>query len=257
MKKINAAYRLGAILFCFCLPASLIAQKNYISIESGILFGGSDNKLESQMKSSGFGDKMTYSSDLLDYYFSDLFAAFGLSTSYSNQYPKISSKGLPVWIRYGRELKNKNIIELSYGKIHCSTVEGFDVTGVGESFDGNILNYTTTLSALTAHYIFSTKNKSAGIGFGPAFLFNTLTREANNVTNNKNIFQVGISGTANWRFINGKVFFMSLRGDAILLAPATIDAITLTSSKGYESTFNSTKVNSFIGDLTVSVGFKF
>ena len=126
MKKINATCRLIAILICFCLPATLMAQKNYISIESGLFFGGPASKLESQMKSSGFSDKVTYSSDLFDYYFSDLFAAFGLSTSHSNQYPKISSNGLPVWIRYGRELKNKKIIELSYGKIHNSTVEGFD-----------------------------------------------------------------------------------------------------------------------------------
>ena len=258
MKKINTAACLAAILFCFCLPASLIAQKNYISIESGIPFGGPANKIESQMLLSGFGDDIVHDNSGI---ISDFFALFGITinTSSTEQYPNITAKGAPVWIRYGRELKNKKTIEISYGNIHNGTVSGFDLTSSAQNnnYDGNHLQYTTELTAITAHYIFSTKNKSAGIGFGPALVFNTLTRDANSATDKKNIFQPGISGTANWRFINGKVFFMSLRGDAILLAPATIDAITLTSSKGYESTFNATKVNSFIGDLTVSVGFKF
>ena len=50
---------------------------------------------------------------------------------------------------------------------------------------------------------------------------------------------------------------MALRGDAMLFAPASIEAVTLTSSNQVKSTFNGTKVNSLIGDITVSVGFKF
>lgn len=261
MKKISATARLATILICFCLPASLMAQKNYISIESGFAFGGSTHKIQSQMNASGFGDDIVHGSGIIGGLISDFFSAFGINvnTSSIEQYPHITSKEAPLWIRYGRELKNKKIMEISYGNMHNGTISGFDLTSATQNndYDGNHLQYTIDLTAITAHYIFSTKNNSAGIGFGPALVFNALTTKANYSTDKKNIFQPGVSATANWRFINKKVFFMSLRGDAIMLAPATIDAITLTSTKGYNSTFNTTKANSFIGDLTISAGFKF
>ncbi|HRH47605.1 MAG TPA: hypothetical protein PLP23_02565 [Panacibacter sp.] len=255
MKKINAIVSLAATLMCFCLPVSLPAQKNYISIETGFPFGGPAHKIESQMNASGFGDRISYTLSDLSFIF-DIFPGLG-SIQINSQYPKSSNVGGKFWLRYGHELKNKNYLELSYGKIHSSKVEGFDQAGTDQLFDGNRLNYTNNVSALTAHYIFPGKNNSTGLGIGPALAFNSITREANYVSEKTNHLQPGISGSAYWRFINKKVFFMSLRGDAIMLAPVTIDAITVTSSKGYNSTFNTTKVNSFIGDLTVSAGFKF
>lgn len=256
MKKINAAFRFAALLICFCLPASLIAQKNYISIESGLFFGGPANKIESQMNTSGFNDNINYSFDLFNL-FQGIFGLGFQSVNLNDQYPKNKNNGGKYWIRYSREMKNKKIIELSYGKVHKSTVEGFDITKDGDLFEGNRLNYTNDISAITAHYIFPNKKGSAGIGLGPALAFTAITTQANTTIEKKNNLQPGISGAAYWRFINKKVFFMSLRGDAMLLAPATIDAITLTSPNGINSTFNTTKINSFVGDLTVSVGFKF
>lgn len=254
MKRNNITLLLSFIFFCFFLPTLLFAQKNYISIEGGRFYGGVESKLNSAMSSTGFGDRISYRlGDIIP--FIDIFTDLG-SISLNDQYPKNShNKGIS-WIRYGRELKNGKFIELSYGKMK-SSVEGFDVTSTDNVSNGNRLKYTFGISALTAHYIFSNKVRSLAIGIGPALAFDAITREANTIAEKKNTLQPGISSTASWRFVNGKVFFMALRGDAMLFAPASIEAVTLTSSNQVKSTFNGTKVNSLIGDITVSVGFKF
>ena len=259
MKKLTTKFCLQVIALCFCIPASLNAQKNYISIEGGRYFSGVKKDLNSQMISSGFGDKVFFNLDdfygLLDILFP--FWSFSSSGIYSEQYPQSSAGKDRFWFRYGRELKNGKSVELSYGKLPITHTEGFDVTGSGENPDGNRLKYSAEISEFTAHYIFSDKKKSLGIGAGLAIAFDKITIEANSSIDTKKLIQPGLSGTAYWRFINGKLFFMSLRTDAIIFAPAAIDEIVLTSPKNVQSTFHGTKINKFNGDITVSVGIKF
>ncbi len=250
---------LTAIILCLFLSATLSAQKNYFSIEGGRFYGGSENNIKSQMRASGFGDRVTYNFDELSFLLAFIIPFWDPSTTINitEQYPKSSTGTGKFWVRYGREIKDKRFIELSYGKIHNSSVEGFDVTGDEQEIDGNRLKYTTNIAAFTAHYMFLNKKRSLGAGGGLALAFDKLYSEANNVVDTKHIIQPGLSGSAYWRFINGKVFFMSLRTDAMLFIPANIQTVTLTSPKGRQSIFQSAKVNSFSGDVTVSMGLKF
>lgn len=259
MKKNNIAGILPAMLFCLFISSTLYAQKNYVSFEGGYFYGNAEKQLNSQMEASGFGDMVSHEAYTGDWFFpllSILFGGYSTTTVYED-YPKSSKGNGNFWVRYGRELKNRKFVELGFGKIHSGAITGFDKFENTETFDGNVLSYKTDVFALTAHYMFSTKEKSAGIGAGPALAFNKITRYANNETDNKTMLQPGLSSTAYWRFINGEVFFMALRTDALFFVPATIDEVTLTSPKGNESTFQGAKVNSFTGDITVSVGLKF
>ncbi|NNV55362.1 hypothetical protein [Limnovirga soli] len=256
MKKNHINTVLASIIFLFFLPLLVVAQKNYVSIEGGLFLGGPVNQFKSEMTASGFGDRLSYSLADLSFIFA-IFPDLG-ATQINTQYPKSTLNPGKYWVRFGHELKNKNYLELSYGKIHSSVVEGFDQLQTSDVFAGNRLNYASNINALTAHYIFSGKNATTGIGIGPALAFNTITREANYFAEKESHLQPGISGTANWRFVNGKVFFMSLRGDVLLFTPVSVNAVTVTSYDGLkQSTFNGTKVNSFIYDMTMSVGFKF
>lgn len=261
MKKNNIVGILPVVLFCLFVSPPSHAQKNYVSFEGGYFYGNAEKQLNSQMESSGFGDMVSHETYTGDWFFPLLTILFGSSggstTTVYEDYPKSSKGNGKFWVRYGHELKNKKFLEMSFGKICNSAVTGFDKIENAETYDANILSYTTDVYALTAHYIFSTKKKNAGIGVGPALGFNTITKYANYETDKKKVIQPGLSSTAYWRFINGEVFFMALRTDALFFVPATIDEVTLTSPKGNQSTFQTAKVNSFTGDITLSVGLKF
>lgn len=230
----------------------LSAQKNYVSIETGGFFGGPANSLANQMTASGFGAQVT-----TDFNLFNLDLLFGSSTI---SYPMIINTKTKYWLRFGRELKNNRSIEAGIGLIHNSMVSGFSediqTTDANNFLTGNGLTFENRVHAFTFNYIFNTKKHNAGIGAGPAIAFYKLTRSWG-ISGSSSFIQPGISTTAFWRFINGKIFFMALRADALLLVPHKIAGISVINDFGYKSTFPATAANTLNGDVTISIGFKF
>jgi len=251
IKKINCITTTVLLAASLLIQIAATAQKNYISIETGSFFGGPAGKIGTQMTACGFGDLVN-----ADY---NLFGADLFSTSTS--YPITINSKTKYWLRYGRELTGNSSVEFSMGMIHNSRVSGFSEDPESTSpnifyISGNSLTFENNIYAFSADYIFITKRHDAGIGAGPALALYKLSRFTPDASSTSSI-QPGISTTAFWRFINHKVFFMALRCDAMFFVPHIIDAVSVTDENGYKSTFPSTKVNAFNGDLNVSIGFKF
>src|SRR4051812_17024517 len=81
-------YYLATTCFSLCFfTSSLIAQKNYLSIETGYFYGGPDNKISSQLIASGFNAHLTTSYNF-----------FGLGGTTETIYPMISKTKTKYWL---------------------------------------------------------------------------------------------------------------------------------------------------------------
>ncbi|HTE01169.1 MAG TPA: hypothetical protein VK668_17910 [Mucilaginibacter sp.] len=236
MKK-NICKAVACIFIVLLTRFTAIAQKNYISVETGAFFGGPAGSISSQMENSGFG-----------------------MHAYGRDFPYTNLTKVKYWFRYGRELPQNKSIEINYGMVHQSVVDGFASQPDGpNTFSGNGLLLDNKVTVFSGNYIFNSAKHNAGFGGGPALSFYKLGIEKIIYpieSDSKNYLHPGISGTAFWRFINGKIFFMVARFDAMFFLPAKIDAIDVIND-GFHSYFPATNVNSFVGDFTIAAGFKF
>lgn len=235
-----------ALFVLLSIHTKATAQKNYISIEAGSFYGGPSNKIANSFKQQGFGDTKYWLVDL-----------FFFSFSGKNEYPQISESNLGCRIRYGRELKYNHTIEVNFGQIHNSEIDGFDISGT----ENRYINFNNKVSLLSSAYMLNNKKHSAGIGAGPAFAFYKLgmsgyteDTDKDTYSMNHNYLQPGITAAAFWRFINGKIFFMDLRSDFTMLAPAKTNEM---SNKDGNLIFPSIKVNRSFFNVTIGAGIKF
>ncbi|CAN5791985.1 hypothetical protein BH10BAC2_BH10BAC2_47340 [soil metagenome] len=242
-KMYNSVIILVSLLL---IQSAAFTQKNYISIEAGSFYGGPSTNIANSFKQYGFGDTKYWLVDL-----------FFFSFSGESKYPQTSGGNLAWRIRYVRELKNNHTIEVNFGQIHNSEVDGFDIAGTGNRH----INFNNKVSLLSSSYMLNNKKHSLGIGAGPALAFYKLdisgyTEDTNKDTYsmNNSYLQPGITVAAYWRFINKKIFFMDLRSDLTFLAPAKTNEI---SNNEGAVIFPSIKVNHSFFDVTMGAGIKF
>ncbi len=137
------------------------AQKgNYISIETGAVYGGSVGKIKQQMNADGLGD--------------DEEKVFG--ALYGTRFPKKFSNSGSLLIRFGRELSKDHFLDIAGGLMQNVTVTGFDKFGsssieILHGSYGNYLSFNSKTYSISANYIFTNQKQNAGIGLGPALVY--------------------------------------------------------------------------------------
>ena len=249
MKKmmVLTAFTLGLLI------NTLKAQKgNYINVETGLGYGGLSGKIKKQMTADGFGDR-------------DELILIGMD--FGGKFPRKRIEGGNFSIRYGRALSKQHYIEIEGGVMHDVAVTGFDKFGsssivlIGGSH-GNYLSFKNKTYGFSANYIFTNKDQNAGIGFGPALIFNQLKRSFSSENNknynySKNYTLPGASFTCYWNFVNAKWLTCGLRNNLFFYAPANIEAVSYTNAPGNKSHFRGTKAGGVSGNINLSLGVKF
>ena len=234
-------------IYLFLTTSICSAQKkNYFSVEYGAYFGNANTTIESNMTSSGFGDKQV----------ADFFGLFTINTNY----PRKEASKSSYRIRAGHQLNNKIAIEAGFGLSYNGAVSGFDDRTSGGG-GGNYLTLASNINTLYIAFVKTDEQKVAGVGIGPAFSFYKLKTDMNNgnITQNKNYFLPGAMVTGFWNFIHRPSWYMGMRTDFSFTAPAKISEIKVTNpgNTSIVSTFKATKAGSFNGCVTLTAGLRF
>jgi hypothetical protein len=256
MKSISKLYALAIFSFACIISLNGNAQKTYISLENGLFFGSPSKQIGNAFKSNGFGDTHYWN-----------FNFFGLEADGHNSYPKSTGNSVSILnrIRVGHTLNTNSALEISFTLPRKSRAEGYDA-----SFS-NFITFENKVTDFSALYMWHNKNKTLGIGVGPAISFYKLdikgetetefgvlyiegTSREDTYTLNRNYMQAGIATSAFWRIINKPVFFMDLRSDFTFLSAVKTPAINDTKTN---AEFPSIKLNSFCADLNIAFGVKF
>lgn len=223
--------------------SSLHAQnKNYLSIDGGLSFSGMSNKLSDNMKANGFG--------------SDISGSFIFFFYFSTQYPIKSVQNLNYKIRYGYNINERTAIEAGYGLSYRTLVSGAD----GTDAEANYLDIK--LRSTTAYAAFMLRNKKGNlaIGMGPAVaICNIQQSSSGGMLSDKNYVLPGGILTGYWHFINHKSWFMGMRSDMTITAPAKTETVTVTNpvDKNFVSVSKGSSVGAVMNSFSIAVGIKF
>jgi hypothetical protein len=239
------------------LPLSLIMlisltyaqKKNYVSIEYGITLTGMSNSIANNMKTNGFGDKLTFD------FVRTLFDALnGDCRQYPFKAPiKNNSK-----IRYGYNIKANASVEAGFGSTYRTIVNGADANG---KF-ANYLSVNCELYTAYAAWLLKNKKGNAAIGIGPAVSICSI-KHKNTVStitlSDKSYVLPGVIFTGYWNFINTKNWFMGLRSDMTIGKPVTTEAVRINNStdKSFVSVSKNSTICTVTNTISVSAGIKF
>jgi hypothetical protein len=224
-------------------------KKNYISVEYGITVSGMSNSIANNMKTDGFGDKLTFG------FIPTLFDALNGDC---RQYPLKDPRKANYKFRYGYNIKNNASIETGFGLVYRSTVKGADAI---ES-SVNYLDIKSKISTVYAAYMWKTKKANAAIGFGPAVSFCSIkqgTPDAEKPLSDKSYVLPGVIFTGYWNFVNNKSWFMGLRSDMTITTSAKTEEVKVINpaKKSIVSVSKSNAVGSVMNSISISVGIKF
>jgi len=231
------------VLLFFCLLACKAQKKNYIAFEDGSYFGNTNSNIASNMTASGFADK-----SVVDF--------FGLV--FTTQYPVKRNDKSSYRIRAGHYLDAKTAIEAGFGLAYHGEVQGYDERYPSGS---NYLTLTSHIHTFYIAWIKTDERRIGGGGAGPSFSLYKLTADANhgNAESAKSYFLPGIMVTGFWNFVHRPSWFLGLRTDLSVTAPAKINEIKVTSpyDASSVSTFKTVKAGSFNGCINLGGGFRF
>ncbi len=221
--------------------------KNYLSIETGATFSGMSNRLSDNMKTNHFGARVE----------NNFFFIFFFLPG-STQYPLTENRNSNYKVRYGHDLSDKVSVEAGYGHTCGTTVKGAS----SNNTDVNLLYITSELSTAYAAYMWKNKKSNAAIGIGPAVSICKVTQESpttGTVLSQKNYLLPGVIFTGYWNFINKKVWFMGLRSDMTITAPAKTATVSITNphDNSFVSVSKGTGIGAVTNTFSVSAGIKF
>jgi hypothetical protein len=221
--------------------------KNYLSIEYGPTFSGMSDKLSKNMKDNHFGARIDYDVFFFFFFFSG-----------STQFPKHDTRNENYKIRYGHNLKERVSVEAGFGHTYNTIVRGASVSGQ----DVNYLNISSDMSTAYAAYLWKNKKDNAAIGIGPAVSICKITQEdptSGTVLSKKNYLLPGVIVTGYWNIINKKIWFMGLRSDMSITAPARTETVTITNPHDthFVSVSKGTTIGAVTNTFSLSAGIKF
>ena len=239
------------------LPLSLIVlislthaqTKNYVSMEYGITLTGISNSIANNMKTNGFGDKLTF-----DFVCTLFDALNGNCRKYPFKAPiKNSSK-----IRYGYNVKENASIEVGFGRTYRTSVNGADAN----SKFVNYLSINSNLYTIYAAWLLKNKKRNAAIGIGPAVSICSIKHkntESTIILSDKSYVLPGVIFTGYWNFVNTKKWFMGLRSDMTITRPVTTEVVRINNAtdKSLVSVLKSSTICTVTNTLSVSAGIKF
>ena len=245
MKK-SICLQLTLIMF---ISLAYAQKKSYLSFEYGVTICGMSNSIANNMKTNGFGDKLTFD------FVSTLFDALNGDC---RQYPFKAPLKNNSKIRYGYNIKENASIEAGFGRIYRTIVNGADANGKFV----NYLSINSELYTLYAAWLLKNKKGSAAIGIGPAVSICSIKHkntESKITLSDKSYVLPGVIFTGYWNFVNTKNWFMGLRSDITITKPATTEAVTINNAtdKSFVSVLKSSTICTVSNTLSVSAGIKF
>jgi hypothetical protein len=229
------------------ISSNYAQTKNYLSVENGISLSGMSNRLSNNMKENHLNAKVVYDAFFFFFFFSG-----------STQYPIKDTRDINYKVRYGYDLKESISIEAGFGHTYSTTVRGAAVI----SQEVNYLNINTDLSTVYAAYMWKNKNRNAAIGIGPVVSICKIKQEdptTGIMLSKKNYLLPGVIFTGYWNFINKKVWFMGLRSDMSITAPAKTATVTITNphDNSFVSVSKGTNIGAVVNTFSISAGIKF
>jgi hypothetical protein len=231
--------QLAIVACCIGITQSCFAQrKPYAALEAGWSIGGPGKEIKEALISSGFKDNKPG-------FFS------------SQDYPVKKVVPVDVLLRFGVQFNKNKAIEIGAGMIHNSKVTGFQQnpqqTGLfGTS--GNTMSIKTTILVLSGSYLFPI-NSNTRIGVGPALVLHLFSISGDKVLSDQTKGQPGITVSYDGRYMVSKNSYIGVRPEIRAYAPATIEAVSMSTDGGFTSEFKTTKVGGFNATLNLGVGF--
>jgi hypothetical protein len=232
-----------------CISVIYAQKKNYLSIEYGLTVSTMSNSIANNMKTNGFGDKLTS-----DFVCSLLDALNGNCRQYPFKAPlKNSSK-----IRYGYNIKENASIEAGLGRTYRTSVNGADANGKFV----NYLSINSELYTLCAAWILKNKKGNAAIGIGPVASICRIKHKNTESTvtlSDKSYVLPGIIFTGYWNFINTKNWFLGLRSDMTIAKPVATETVRIANptDKSFISVSKSSTICAVTNTMSISAGIKF
>lgn len=244
MKKIAL---FAAIVSCTMLCQA--QKKHYFSIEQGLTFTGTGSHMKDYMVANNFDAT-------IDFDWGSIFGSPGSVVS-STKYPIQEKKITNYRIRYSYQRNKKTAIEAGIGHLYETLVTG--INGNNNSF--NRLEITMNISNFYVAYLVKNKTESLAIGIGPTVSFCKIGQQApygNNRLQHETQLLPGATFTAYWHFIHQKNWFMGLRTDMAITAPAKIESSTINNSTapGLVSSTQAGKAGTMMNTISFTAGIK-
>jgi len=224
-------------------------KKSYVSVEYGITISGMSNSISNNMKTDGFGDKLTFG------FVASLFDALNGDC---RQYPLKDPRKANYKLRYGYNIKKNAAIETGFGLVYRSTIKGADAIENSVNF----LDIKSQISTIYAAYMWKTKKANAALGFGPAVSFCTIKQgspDSESPLSDKSYVLPGVIFTGYWNFVNNKNWFMGLRSDMTITTSAKTEEVSIINraQKSVASVSKSHTIGSVMNTISISAGIKF
>lgn len=216
-------------------------SKNYLSIEAGMSLSGMTKKISDNMRTCGLGSDITW---------------FFILMPITDHYPKISTQSYNYRARFGHHINERTAIEAGGGVSYQATITGAAANGE----NANYLNIDVKFSTAYAAYMINNKKGNLAIGLGPTVTFcNIKQSSSSGELSNKNYVLPGAIITGNWHFINQKHWFMELRSDLTITAPAKTESVTIINGvdKNFVTYSKSTSFGAAMCSFSMGAGIKF